>query len=42
VKQLAAAMGGRIDARNADPGAEFRLLLRIAEAGSAAGSARGE
>jgi signal transduction histidine kinase len=30
VQQLAAAMGGRVDVRNADPGAEFRIVLPIA------------
>jgi two-component system phosphate regulon sensor histidine kinase PhoR len=31
VRQLVTAMGGRIDARNCDPGAEFRLSLPLAQ-----------
>ena len=31
VRQLAQAMGGRVDVRNADPGAEFRLWLPLAQ-----------
>jgi signal transduction histidine kinase len=31
VRQLAQSMGGRVDVRNADPGAEFRLWLPLAE-----------
>jgi signal transduction histidine kinase len=30
VRQLAAAMGGRVDVRNRDPGAEFRVSLPAA------------
>ncbi len=31
VRQLAQSMGGRVDVRNADPGAEFRLWLPLAK-----------